>query len=398
MNANAIKINTSYLILVLFIIGYFFHELMYALGYINRVPLGFVGSLSVLFFIFYFLFLLIDFKRTTIDNFYSFIVSLFFLFIFSWSTLNYLVVPNSYIVTSYIQVITTILIMFMLYTSALYNNFHRVKIYVYFFIFLFFYFLHYIYINNSFSFKLQNLSTFDQDDLATYQGLARSVALSGVFILPFIKNKWYFVILSYISVFSVFLLGARSELIFLIISIFILVLLNSVFNYKKVALINILCFLIAPLVFFFIFNEFFYNLDNRNLQLLNIENSSSFQGREYFKNLALHQVYNSPILGEFGGHVYATGSSGGYAHNFISAWVNFGIVGLLFYFYILIYPIFKALKSIFFDKIFNEYLALICALGIPTLVLIILSKPFFWPVPALLWGVYANYLNQQKRF
>lgn len=392
MNIYKIRQNISCLILLLFIIGYFLHETLYSLGVINRVPFGFIGLLNIIFTISFCAFFLSDYKKFILSNRYNFSVVVFFLYAFLWSFINKVTINQQYSSLAFIQMLIIIALLFMLYAVTFYNNFLKSKKYlIYFCVSVFLYFLYFSVSQKTFTFSLKTLSLSDSDDFATYQGLARSVSLASAFVLPFIKRRLFFWIFSCTSLFSVFMLGSRSELIFLLVFILSIILINLTRGGMKDR-IGMFFLCTISIVSIVLFSPNIDSTDNRNLQLVDIKDSTSYQGRSNFREIALKQIYESPILGDFGGHVYATGSEGGYSHDIFSSWVNLGLVGFVFYLLLTLIPIFMSLKEIIFKRVYNENLVFIVSFGLSTLVLIVFAKPFFWPVPAILWGSYSSYL------
>lgn len=398
MNIYKIRQNISCLMLLLFIIGYFFHEVFYAIGIINRLPFGFIGFLNIIFTIIFITFFVSDYKKYFLSNKYAFAVIIFFIYAILWSFINKVTIKQHYSDVAFTQMLLTIALLFMLYVVTFYNNFLKSKIYlIYFCILVFLYFLYFSIYQQTFTFNLRKISLSNSEDFATYQGLARSVSLASVFVLPFIKRRLFLWLFSCTSLFSVFILGSRSELIFLLIFILSIILINLTRDRMKDK-IGIFFLCTIAIVLTVLFTPNITSMDNRNLQLFDIEDSTSYQGRSYFRDIAFKQVYESPILGDFGGHIYATGSEGGYSHDFFSSWVNLGLVGFVFYLLLILIPIFMALKEMIFRRVYSENLIFIVSFGLSTLVLIVFAKPFFWPVPAILWGSYSSHLISYGKY
>lgn len=160
----------------------------------------------------------------------------------------------------------------------------------------------------------------DPKSLATYQGFARSYIYTFLVLVAVVRYIMLRYVLYIIVASALFLNGARSEfsaVLFLVpvielyhakqrlSAIFALVLLSIV-------LIGGVDYLVTMLP------------ENRILQLLDLSHSSSANTRQRFSNDALRTVMESPVFGEF-----ASYPSGHYAHNMLTMWVDFGLLGFI---------------------------------------------------------------------
>lgn len=156
---------------------------------------------------------------------------------------------------------------------------------------------------------------------ANYQGIGRSIFYIGVFTLLFSKKK---ILLSLLFILLIFLVGSRTHLIGFvsILTIYLLI------TYPRSALISIgfitLFFSIILSIMNVYFPETYDNVVNsRVAELVNITSSASFNSRIETFISGWEVIKNYPLLGSFGHYFY---QGGGYPHNFLYAWSNWGLI------------------------------------------------------------------------
>ena len=138
---------------------------------------------------------------------------------------------------------------------------------------------------------------------------------------------------------------------------------------------------------------------SRQLEVLDFSSSKSWAGRLALQQIALEQIARNPLVGKFGGHVltedtgkYAKGHTGRYAHNALSAWVSYGLVGFLMYISLTLIGFLVPAYHVVLKQQNTPLWTFAFMLNFVFLLLIIVSKPVFWPLPALGWGVLAQAL------
>lgn len=223
--------------------------------------------------------------------------------------------------------------------------------------------------------------TFDQVDSGTsYQAFGRSVAIASFVAVAYIQSLRWRMGMAIASIAALFVTGARSELYAFIAVYAACEAMLSSRNPWRILMFGAGVAIVGAVVA--------ANLDllfsSRQLQILDLENSSSWIKREDFNGFALEQIASNPVMGVYGGHWQL--GEGEYAHNALSAWVSFGIVGFALYMALNVLSAWAAFKV--FWRYPNDPLAraafLICG---STLLLVVASKAVFWPVPALAWGL-----------
>jgi hypothetical protein len=191
-------------------------------------------------------------------------------------------------------------------------------------------------------FFLQALdATKDPDSLATYQGFARSYIYTYLIVICVTKTIGMRFLLYVMATFALFLNGARSEFVAVLLSI---PMIELYYIRRKLILVSCVAFLLA--LFGMNVDAIVGMLpDNRTLQLLDLSHSSSAVARQHLASDAWRTIAENPILGGF-----ASYPDGHYAHNILSAWVDFGLVGFLGFAGLLIAPEFYLFFNGFFSR------------------------------------------------
>lgn len=229
---------------------------------------------------------------------------------------------------------------------------------------------------------------------ATYQGLARSMAVTSCFVVATASRLWLRIAVALLSVVSLFVIGARSELYgFIGAYLAVEFLLNRKSLGGRLSLIAALS-LVALLVT--------TNLDvlssSRQLQVLRLTESSSWMARDQLNDVAIQQILRNPFSGAYGGH-WTFGSGGDYAHNALSAWVSLGLIGFALYVGLGLLSGLASLRALTTTPT-SRVARMSALMNVSTLLLIVLAKPMFWVVPPLAWGlaVLASVERRQLSF
>lgn len=234
-------------------------------------------------------------------------------------------------------------------------------------------------------FNARSLAVSDKG-VASYQGFARSMMVSSILVLAFIDTTWKRIVLSMASVLIVFLMMARAELYGMIIAILAV---EGVYAVRRGTRMALLMVAVASFSFLVVINLEFL-MSSRQMQILNLSESTSWLARQEAQRIALVQIGNNPIMGVFGGHYYAdtSGGLGNYSHNALSAWVSFGLLGFLVYVGLTVWATVGSLMMLL--RTGHRAWRLPAYLNVSAFVLIVFAKPVFWPVVALGWGVYIG--------
>ncbi len=138
---------------------------------------------------------------------------------------------------------------------------------------------------------------------------------------------------------------------------------------------------------------------SRQFEVLDISSSKSWASRLALQRKAIGQIVENPLMGKFGGHVltedtgkFEKGHAGRYAHNAMSAWVSYGLAGFLLYLALTLYGCLVSARHVILKRVDEPLWMFAFTLNLVCLLLVIVSKPVFWPLPALGWGVLAQAL------
>jgi hypothetical protein len=83
------------------------------------------------------------------------------------------------------------------------------------------------------------------------------------------------------------------------------------------------------------------------------------------------------------------GGKGKYAHNALSAWVSFGLLGFIAYVGVTVAALFKAAAALL-RRHPDPLWKFAFYVNMSSTVLIVAAKPVFWPMVALGWGLTVN--------
>lgn len=179
------------------------------------------------------------------------------------------------------------------------------------------------------------------ESLATYQGFARSYIYTFLIVIAVVKFIGARLLLYGLAIATLFLNGARSEFSAVLFLIPIIELYYARNKFYSVVLV------------FFLLAWVGLNAeaivgslpDNRILQLFDLSHSSSGVAREQLSREAWHTITQNPFFGDFGSY-----AEGHYAHNILCAWVDFGLLGLLFLSALLLWPALHLLAGGYFSR------------------------------------------------
>jgi hypothetical protein len=222
---------------------------------------------------------------------------------------------------------------------------------------------------------------------STYQGAGRSIAITGVVAAAYVSGQWRQLGILALAVIVLLSIGSRTYLVAGAAALAFWVCVAAVRHKQHVALALFVGF--AGTVGYSV-REFF--LETRAGELLDLTGSASWQDRLSVQAEALDAIRSNPLLGDFGYHIREIGT-GGYAHNALSAWPEFGLIGFLLYVLLLGFFAITALRRMFSTE--PRWQA---AVGLNVVALVvILAEPVFSIVPALGWGFVVNALLHERR-
>lgn len=220
-----------------------------------------------------------------------------------------------------------------------------------------------------------------------YLRLSDAFALTSLFLLGTVNKPRYQIIIFVFSVIGLYYLESRSGLfLFLISSIFLMVLKNNVIK----AFLYIMPFIILSYLYIQNINSSItdYN-DNRFLRIIFSKDSdTSLNARNYLNEFGWSVYKNNFYFGDFGYSRHSLGE-GMYAHNYISFLAEFGLMGLLvlaFFTYS-----FVVFFIIFFKDKEKNYSYLVLGFVLFGSLGLIFSKSFHWIYIYFCMGAILSY-------
>jgi len=322
-------------------------------------------------------------------------VVLLLAYAFSWSLLNYVFQHDSAEIDSaFFQSMTLCCLWLALFLVGHFLPFESrtlFRVVLFFFLIALAGLLFFTVSTGSIMFYAKALSG-DAENVATYQGFARSALVTLLFLLAAAQRMLLRIFLATAGLFIMFILGARSELFAFVLSLTALGVWWSLTNARYAAAALSIA-LITPVIAIIGFDHFAHS---RHGQILDLSSASSWVVRKQFEDVAVSQIAGSPIFGFFGGHVFEGEGTGSYAHNILSAWANFGIMGMILYFFPIAWVAIGSVYHVLVRRRTDPCIVFAFSLGIPALALSILTKSIFWGLPAITWGAYAQFLYRKR--
>lgn len=229
----------------------------------------------------------------------------------------------------------------------------------------------------------------DVTAISTYQGFSRSFLVVGFVLLAASFGVRQYLILCAVLVFVLFVLGSRSEFVAFLFSsgLFFISFLRYRTTYLKLLFFALPFFLFVFLMYEDVVSYF---QQSRIFQLIDIGAASSWQVRGELQAIAINQLTDNPFFGFFAGHILATGSSGGYAHNILSAWVNYGLLPFFLYVLLTSFPFVWSAHQVFLKKNVSKWMILCFFMSSASMLLLIFTKSVFWFFPGFAFGLYLR--------
>lgn len=396
-NINMFEYNKKISEISFFIIfwGYVIYNFILLLFKVPAFLGGYFGFISSLIFIFYFLsfrFVLKDILNSS--RFFAFCSIFCFLFALV-PTLVSLLYSDLY--NASIQSFEMLIYWFSFFILGFYFPFvdkRKINKISVFLIYLFLiYSVYYIYSENKFMLPF-GTGDVDSENISGYQGISRSVFLVALLIISFSKRNYFLYINICVIAFLLFIIGSRSEFYAYILAVLVY---HLVISIKIKSTFIMMCLIFCFFAFLFFANYEFIS-QSRQFNIFDLNSDDSWVLREQMKNFALTQLKNSPLFGQFGGHLeFYKGShyTGSYIHNLLSGYINYGLLFLILFSIMCYLSFFYSLKSMFKnlndqDWVFAFLITFVVAFLVST------TKPVFWTVTYLSWGVFMGTLYKKR--
>lgn len=223
--------------------------------------------------------------------------------------------------------------------------------------------------------------------VATYQGFARSMLMVAFFSIILIKNNFYRVMLILITTPALFLNGARTEFIVFVFTLIAFSLRRSQYS-LYLGIFVLFCISIILLN-----TDYLIALlpESRMTAIFDVFTSSSGNSRRKMLDYAYMTVQNNPLFGDYGS--YSKLSTGSYAHNIFSAWVNLGILGFLLYISIILISTSYATKVFFSTKYRDNESTMMFVFVVATVVSMVFSKTYGYMMFGFMVGLTSNFVQ-----
>lgn len=220
--------------------------------------------------------------------------------------------------------------------------------------------------------------------VSTYQAVGRSIVVTAIFFAAVVGHARYRIAVFAVAAFFLVLLGSRTDA-FTLLALMTVVVLGTVMRVSRPA--SSLSALLAGALFVHFTMPLF--LQTRNAEILDLSSSSSWQARQELQTAALRVISDNPVLGTFGYHM-RDGGAGFYAHNVLSAWTNFGLLGFILYLALLLYFVATSLWHLLRTNGVDPIWFTAFQLNLAALIQALFAQPVFALLPALGWGVALN--------
>jgi hypothetical protein len=203
------------------------------------------------------------------------------------------------------------------------------------------------------------------ENVATYQGFARSYIYTYLVLISVVGSRALRYPLYGIATCALFLNGARSEFSAVL---FLIPIIELCYAKHRLCAIFVLVFVIGFIAASI--DQITSMLpDNRILQLLDLSHSTSGVARQHLSQNALRTISENPVFGDF-----ASYPDGNYAHNVLCAWVDFGVLGIVFFMSLLIWPALWLFLNGFLARTRSPYFVIAWSLICITILWVLTAK------------------------
>jgi len=222
--------------------------------------------------------------------------------------------------------------------------------------------------------------------VATYQGFARSAFVTALLLLS-ASRGWRLSAYVIITLVLLFILGARSEFAGFFVAGGLIVLARE--RAKRSVLVWMPLFL-ALFVYILLATDVLEG-GSRIINLLDLKADASAQMRLVFQAHALKTISSHWLLGGYGSEL-ELGELGDYAHNALSAWVSYGLIGFLMFTGMNMAAMFSSARATFMESLSYSRPSTAFFLGVSGFCVLsmVASKVVYDPIFAVAWGSYAS--------
>lgn len=207
----------------------------------------------------------------------------------------------------------------------------------------------------------------DANALATYQGFSRSYLFTYLVVVTFTRNLPLRLVLHAVGAATLYVNTARSEFAALVLCIPFIE-----FYYARRKLLFVVAGVLLAIVVAASLDTILASLpNNRILELLDLQHSTSANKRQQLTYQAIQTISANPVLG-----AYASYQPGYYSHNVLSAWVDLGLFGIVYVLALTVLPVAPLFVREYFAGRARPWFLLAFAFACATLLLLLTSHYF----------------------
>ena len=227
----------------------------------------------------------------------------------------------------------------------------------------------------------------DTHALATYQGFSRSYLFTYLAVVVFTRQLSLRLLLHALGAATLFVNTARSEFAALLFAIPLIE-----FYYSRHKLLFVLTGLIGATLISMYFDQILAALpSNRILELVDLSHSTSANKRQQLTMHALQTIAAHPVFGD-----YASYKPGYYSHNVLSAWVDLGLVGIVYLVGLTLVPIIPMFCHEYFAARGRGMFLLAFSFASVTVLLLLTSHYFTDMLLSASLGACSQYMYERK--
>ncbi len=216
---------------------------------------------------------------------------------------------------------------------------------------------------------------------ATYQGIGRSLLAIGL-VAAFARQHGSTSALLILLGTGLLMLSLGSRAHFFVIGVLVLVHLVVLVSIRRTRVMGLSGLLVAASAVASVASIF---LETRAAEILDLGSSASWELRGLASSRALEVIAEQPFTGLYGYHFW---DSVGYAHNVLSAWTQYGLLGFVAFIATSVYALYIALAGFLASNGREPAWYLALHANLVSTVLAIASEPVMISVfPALAWGL-----------
>lgn len=224
-------------------------------------------------------------------------------------------------------------------------------------------------------------------EVASYAWFANSVVFVGFAAIAWSKPLYLRALCTILTLATLALLGARAELFGFVL---VLALAGAVLVVRGQRLQwGMLAIGAATIVVLAIILLSVPNAVERYMEMLNLGNSNSWRERSAILINGLQQIKDSPLFGGYGYYIKGPDEQGSYVHNAISMWAEFGLIPFILYLALSFQAFVASLTNARARGFDHDDWALTFFVSSFCVILIVVAKSIYWPLPAFAWGLYA---------